>query len=58
LALAMVATWRWDRDDQLPNGRRMGTELFRQIRAALERYSARSSSSGTRASQESLRGPS
>ena len=37
LMLAMVATWRWDRDDQLPNGRRMGTELLSQIRAALER---------------------
>jgi hypothetical protein len=34
LMLAMVATWRWDRDDQLPNGRRMGTELLSQIRAA------------------------
>jgi len=38
LMLAMVATWRWDRDDQLPNGRRMGTELLSQIRAALERH--------------------
>jgi len=37
LVLAMVATWRWDRDDQLPNGRRMGTELLSQIRAAQER---------------------
>jgi Ser/Thr protein kinase RdoA (MazF antagonist) len=37
LMLAMVATWRWDRDDQFPNGRRMGTELLSQIRAALER---------------------
>ena len=35
LMLAMVATWRWDRDDQLPNGHRMGTELLSQIRAAL-----------------------
>ena len=32
LALAMVAAWRWDRDDQLPNGRRMGAELLSQIR--------------------------
>ena len=37
LMLAMVATWRWDRADQFPNGRRMGTELLSQIRAALER---------------------
>jgi hypothetical protein len=34
LMLAMVATWRWDRDDQLPDGRRIGTELLSQIRAA------------------------
>jgi len=34
LTLAMVATWRWDRDDQLPNGRRMGTELLSQIRGS------------------------
>jgi Phosphotransferase enzyme family len=34
LTLAMVAAWRWDRDDQLPNGRRMGAELLDQIRAA------------------------
>jgi thiamine kinase-like enzyme len=38
LMLAMVATWRWDRDDQLPNGRRMGTALLSQVRAALERH--------------------
>ena len=38
LMLAMVATWRWDRDDQLPNGRRMGADLLNQIRAALERH--------------------
>jgi hypothetical protein len=37
LMLAMVATWRWDRDDQFPNGLRMGTELLSQIRAALKR---------------------
>jgi Ser/Thr protein kinase RdoA (MazF antagonist) len=37
LMLAMVASWRWDRDDQLPDGRRMGTELISRIRAARER---------------------
>jgi aminoglycoside phosphotransferase (APT) family kinase protein len=37
LALAMITTWRWDRGDQLPNGRRLGTELLNQIRAALDR---------------------
>ena len=37
LMLAMIATWRWDRDDQFPNGRRLGTEWLRQMRAALDR---------------------
>ncbi|MBM7490217.1 hypothetical protein JOD64_001439 [Micromonospora luteifusca] len=37
LVLAMITTWRWDRDDQLPNGRRLGTEWLSQIRAALDR---------------------
>jgi len=34
LVLAMIATWRWDRDDQLPNGRQLGMEWLGQIRAA------------------------
>lgn len=38
LMLAMVASWRWDRDDRFPNGRRMGIELLSQLRAALDRY--------------------
>ena len=37
LVLAMITTWRWDRGDQLPNGRRLGTEWLAQIRTALER---------------------
>jgi hypothetical protein len=37
LVLAMITTWRWDRDDQLPDGRRLATEWLRQIRAALDR---------------------
>jgi hypothetical protein len=36
LVLAMIATWRWDRGDQLPNGRQLGTEWLSQIRAALK----------------------
>jgi Ser/Thr protein kinase RdoA (MazF antagonist) len=36
LMLAMITTWRWDRGDQLPNGRRLGTEWLSQIRAALD----------------------
>jgi hypothetical protein len=38
LVLAMITTWRWDRDDQLPNGRQLGTEGLGQIRTALDRY--------------------
>jgi thiamine kinase-like enzyme len=36
LVLAMITTWRWDRGDQLPNGRQLGTEWLSQIRAALK----------------------
>ena len=36
LMLAMIATWRWDRTDRLPNGRQLGTEWLSQIRAALD----------------------
>jgi hypothetical protein len=37
LMLAMITTWRWERGDQLPNGRQLGTEWLSQIRAALDR---------------------
>jgi Phosphotransferase enzyme family len=33
LILAMVAAWRWDLDDQFPNGKRAGQELLGAIRA-------------------------
>lgn len=36
LVLAMVTTWRWDREDQLPDGRRLGIEWLSRIRAALD----------------------
>ncbi|GGN36530.1 aminoglycoside phosphotransferase family protein [Streptomyces fuscichromogenes] len=36
LVLAMITTWRWDRDDQLPDGRRLGAEWLGRIRAALD----------------------
>jgi len=36
LVLAMIATWRWERGDQLPNGRQLGAEWLSQIRAALD----------------------
>ncbi|MFL1380352.1 MULTISPECIES: phosphotransferase [unclassified Nocardiopsis] len=35
LVLAMVTTWRWDRDDRFPGGLRMGTEGLGRLRAAL-----------------------
>jgi Ser/Thr protein kinase RdoA (MazF antagonist) len=34
LMLAMITTWRWERGDQLPNGRQLGIEWLSQIRAA------------------------
>lgn len=35
LMLAMIITWRWDRDDQLPNGRQLGIQWLNQMRRAL-----------------------
>jgi Ser/Thr protein kinase RdoA (MazF antagonist) len=35
LTLAIATTWRWDRDDQLPNGRHLSLQWLNQIRAAL-----------------------
>ncbi len=37
LMLAMIATWRWDPEDQLPNGRRLGTAWLSQLRRAVDR---------------------
>ena len=34
LVLAMITTWRWDRGDQLPNGRQLGTQWLSEIPAA------------------------
>jgi Ser/Thr protein kinase RdoA (MazF antagonist) len=34
LVLAMITTWRWEEGDQLPDGRRLGTEWLSQLRAA------------------------
>ncbi|GAA1670615.1 aminoglycoside phosphotransferase [Glycomyces endophyticus] len=33
LSLAMITAWRWDRDDRLPDGRRLGAEWMAQLRA-------------------------
>lgn len=38
LMLAMVAAWRWDRDDQLPDGRKMGNEYLARIRTAMDHH--------------------
>ncbi|MEO6398167.1 MAG: aminoglycoside phosphotransferase family protein [Tepidiformaceae bacterium] len=35
LKLAMIASWRWDRTDQFPNGRELGMEYLGLVRAAL-----------------------
>jgi thiamine kinase-like enzyme len=35
LMLAMITTWRWDRDDQLPDGRQLAEQWISEIRAAL-----------------------
>ncbi|MFI6290382.1 phosphotransferase enzyme family protein [Nonomuraea sp. NPDC050790] len=37
LSLALVVSWRWDRDDRLPDGRARGREWLAQLRAALGR---------------------
>ncbi|WP_255955110.1 phosphotransferase enzyme family protein [Streptomyces odontomachi] len=37
LVLAMITTWRWDRGDELPNGRQLGREWLDQLRAARDR---------------------
>ncbi|WNV86978.1 aminoglycoside phosphotransferase family protein [Umezawaea sp. Da 62-37] len=39
LMLAIVTTWRWDRDDQLPDGLRLGAEWLQRIREDVDRYS-------------------
>lgn len=37
LVLAMITTWRWDRHDRLPDGRRLAIEWLDLLRAALDR---------------------
>lgn len=38
LMLAMITAWRWDRDDRLPDGRRLGVEWLSELRVDLDRY--------------------
>jgi Ser/Thr protein kinase RdoA (MazF antagonist) len=35
LVLAMITTWRWNRDDHLPNGRRLAREWLGDLRAVM-----------------------
>lgn len=37
LVLAVITTWRWDRDDLFPDGPRRGREWLAQLRSALAR---------------------
>ncbi|ROO61162.1 phosphotransferase family enzyme [Micromonospora sp. Llam0] len=34
LVLAMITTWRWDRDDQFPDGHRLGVEWLSRLRTS------------------------
>ena len=34
LVLAMITAWRWDRDDQFPDGHRLGVEWLGELRTA------------------------
>ncbi|WFE65009.1 aminoglycoside phosphotransferase family protein [Micromonospora sp. WMMD714] len=34
LVLAMITAWRWDREDQFPDGRRLGVEWLSELRRA------------------------
>ena len=38
LMRAMVTAWRWDREDELPDGRYWGIEGLKQVRVAVDRY--------------------
>jgi hypothetical protein len=36
LVLAMITAWRWDRDDDLPNGQQLGTDWLSQVRSLVD----------------------
>jgi aminoglycoside phosphotransferase (APT) family kinase protein len=38
LVLALVTTWRWDRDDRFPDGHRLGTQWLGRLRTGLDRH--------------------
>jgi hypothetical protein len=33
--LAMITAWRWDRDDQFPNGHQLGIEGLSELRKVM-----------------------
>jgi thiamine kinase-like enzyme len=37
LVEAMIATWRWDREDQFPDGRRLAHQWLDRLRATVDR---------------------
>ncbi|NAZ87700.1 phosphotransferase [Kineococcus indalonis] len=37
LVLAMITSWRWDREDRFPDGPRLGEQWLDQLRAVLDR---------------------
>ena len=41
LVLAMITTWRWDRGDQFPDGRRLAGVWLHELRAGLESHRGR-----------------
>jgi hypothetical protein len=36
LVLAMITAWRWDRDDDLPNGQQLGTDWLSHLRSLVD----------------------
>jgi len=43
LVLAMITTWRWDRDDRLPDGRLLGRRWLDDLGTMVERSGRRTS---------------
>lgn len=41
LSLALATTWRWDREDSLPDGRRLGADWLRRLRDLTTRRNRR-----------------
>ncbi|KOX19436.1 aminoglycoside phosphotransferase [Saccharothrix sp. NRRL B-16348] len=41
VVLALITTWRWDRDDQLPDGHRLAADWLARLRTDLDRLDLR-----------------